>query len=87
MVSEGDINAASTINVRVKGGKKNCEGKRDQISNDKMLLDPTPNEVLTSHPPSTTKPSDDELGEEVIDVTAREKWVTQFETARQAWRY
>uniref|UniRef100_M1CSG2 Uncharacterized protein n=1 Tax=Solanum tuberosum TaxID=4113 RepID=M1CSG2_SOLTU len=34
---------------------------------------PTPSEALTSHPPSTTEASDDEHGEEAIDVTAGEE--------------
>ncbi|KAG5598747.1 hypothetical protein H5410_030117 [Solanum commersonii] len=33
----------------------------------------TTNEALTSHPPSTTEASDDEFGEEAIDVTAGEE--------------
>ncbi|KAG5585530.1 hypothetical protein H5410_045964 [Solanum commersonii] len=42
-----------------------------------MLLDPTPSEALTSHPPSTTEASDDERGMEAIDVTTGEKWVSR----------
>ncbi|KAG5621143.1 hypothetical protein H5410_006361 [Solanum commersonii] len=49
-----------------------------------MLLDPTPSEALTSHPPLTTEASDDELGEEAIDVTVGEEWVARIEVARQA---
>ncbi|KAG5616166.1 hypothetical protein H5410_015990 [Solanum commersonii] len=48
-----------------------------------MLLDPIPSEALTSQPPSTIEASDDELGEEAIDVTAREEWVARVEMARQ----
>uniref|UniRef100_M1AU52 Uncharacterized protein n=1 Tax=Solanum tuberosum TaxID=4113 RepID=M1AU52_SOLTU len=48
-----------------------------------MLLDPTPSEVLTSHPPSTTESSDDEHGEEDIDVTTRKQWVARVEMVRQ----
>lgn len=33
------------------------------------MLDATPNEALTSHLPLTIKASDDELFEEVIDIT------------------
>uniref|UniRef100_M1BEM6 Uncharacterized protein n=1 Tax=Solanum tuberosum TaxID=4113 RepID=M1BEM6_SOLTU len=49
-----------------------------------MLLDPTPSEALTSHPPSTTEASDDDRGEEPIDVTPGEEWIARVETARQA---
>ncbi|KAH0740382.1 hypothetical protein KY290_033425 [Solanum tuberosum] len=49
-----------------------------------MMLEPTPSEALTSHPPSTTKASDDDRGEEPIDVTPGEKWIARVETARQA---
>ena len=48
------------------------------------MLNPTPSEALTCHPPSTTEASDDEHGQEAIDVTAGEKWVSRVEVARQA---
>ena len=48
------------------------------------MLNPTPSEALTCHPPSTTEASDDEHGEEAIDVTAGEEWVSRVEVARQA---
>ncbi|KAG5582436.1 hypothetical protein H5410_053063 [Solanum commersonii] len=73
MATEGDVNAASITNVRPDGGKKNRKGKKHQKGHEEMLLDPTPSEVLISHPPSTTEASDDEHGEEAIDVTAGEK--------------
>ncbi|KAG5609200.1 hypothetical protein H5410_020481 [Solanum commersonii] len=70
MANKGDMNAVSTTNVCPNGGKKNRKGKKHQKSNEEMLLDPTPSEVLTSHPHSTIEASDDELGEKDIDVTA-----------------
>ncbi|KAG5572066.1 hypothetical protein H5410_061832 [Solanum commersonii] len=73
MANEGDVNAASTTNIRLNGGKKNCKVKKHHKSNEKMLLDPTPSEVIISHPPLTTKASDDDLGEEAIDITAKEE--------------
>ncbi|KAG5605669.1 hypothetical protein H5410_027161 [Solanum commersonii] len=81
METEGDVNAASTTNVHSNSGKKNRKGKKHQKSHEEMLLDPTPSEALTSHPPSTTKASDEECGEEAID-TAGEEWVTRVEVAR-----
>ena len=48
------------------------------------MLNPTPSEALTSNPPSTTEASEDEHGEEAIDFTAREEWVSRVEVARQA---
>uniref|UniRef100_M0ZXX2 Uncharacterized protein n=1 Tax=Solanum tuberosum TaxID=4113 RepID=M0ZXX2_SOLTU len=84
MSNEGDVNAASTTNVRLAGGKKNRKGKKHQKSNEEMFLDPTPSEALTSQPCSTIEASDDELGEEAIDVTAEHEWVARVEVARQA---
>ncbi|KAG5594830.1 hypothetical protein H5410_036062 [Solanum commersonii] len=70
---EKETNATSTTNARLDGGKKNYKGKKHQKSNEKMLLDPTPSEALTSRPPLTTEASDDELSEEAINVTVGEK--------------
>ncbi|XP_049388521.1 uncharacterized protein LOC125852885 [Solanum stenotomum] len=83
MATEGDVNAASTTNIRPDGGKKSRKGKKHQKSLEEMLLDPTPSEALTSHPPSTTEASDDEHGEGAIGVTAGEEWVSRVEVARQ----
>uniref|UniRef100_M1AKD3 Uncharacterized protein n=1 Tax=Solanum tuberosum TaxID=4113 RepID=M1AKD3_SOLTU len=84
MATEGDVNAASTTNVRSDGGRKSRKGKKHQKSNEEMLLEPTQSEALTSQPPSTTETSDDERGEEPIDVTAGKEWVARVEVARQA---
>ncbi|KAG5573487.1 hypothetical protein H5410_063253 [Solanum commersonii] len=84
MATEGDVNAASTTNVRPERGKKNHKGKKHQKGSEKMLLNPTPSEALTSHPPSTTEASDDDRGEEFIDVTPGEEWIARVETTRQA---
>uniref|UniRef100_M0ZQQ1 Uncharacterized protein n=1 Tax=Solanum tuberosum TaxID=4113 RepID=M0ZQQ1_SOLTU len=88
MATEGDVNAASTTNVRPDGGKKNRKGKKHQKGCEEMLLDPTPSEALKSHPPSTTEASDDELGEEAIDVNeategiAQGRWLSQWTIGR-----
>ncbi|KAG5590482.1 hypothetical protein H5410_040996 [Solanum commersonii] len=82
METEGDVNDASTTNVRPEGGKKNRKGKKHQKGCEEMLLNPTPSEALISHPPSTTEASDDELGEEAINVTAGEEWVARVEVVR-----
>ena len=84
MDNEGDLNAASTTNVRLEGGRKNRKGKKHQKSSEEMLLNRIPSEVLTSHPPSLTKASEDDRGEEPIDVTPEEEWITRVETERQA---
>ncbi|KAK4734083.1 hypothetical protein R3W88_008344 [Solanum pinnatisectum] len=84
MTNEGDVNAASTTNIRLDGGKKNRKGKNNQKGNEEMLLDLTPSKALTSHPPSTTEASDDDRGEEPIDITPGEEWIARVETARQA---
>ncbi|KAG5629895.1 hypothetical protein H5410_001612 [Solanum commersonii] len=82
MANEGDVNASSTTNIRLDGGKKNRKGKEHQKSNEEMFLDPLPSEALTFHPPLTTEARDDELGEKAIDVTAREEWVARVEMMR-----
>ena len=79
MTNEGYLNAASTTNVCLDGGMKNHKGKKKQKGNEEILLDPTPSKTLTSHPHSTSEASDDELGEEAIDVTTKEEWVTRVE--------
>ncbi|KAG5619677.1 hypothetical protein H5410_004895 [Solanum commersonii] len=84
MATEGDVNAASTTNIRPDSGKKARKGKKHQKSHEEMLLDPTPSKALTSHPPSTTEASDDERGEEAIDITTGGEWVSRVEVARQA---
>ena len=61
---------------------KNRKGKKHQKGNEEVLPHPTPNEALKSHPPSTTKASDKEMGEDAIDVTAGEEWVARVEVAR-----
>ena len=66
MSNKGDISYISTTNIRLEGGKKNRKGKKHQKSSEKMMLDPTPSEVLKSHPLSTIKVSDDDCGEEPI---------------------
>ncbi|KAG5590654.1 hypothetical protein H5410_041168 [Solanum commersonii] len=83
MDKKGDVNAVKTTNVCSEGGKKNRKGKKHQKDNEEMLLDPTPSEALTSHPPLTTEESDDELGEAAIDITAGEEWVARVEMANQ----
>ncbi|KAG5571105.1 hypothetical protein H5410_060871 [Solanum commersonii] len=81
MATEGDVNAASTTNIRSDGGKKSRKGKKHQKSPEEILLDPTPSEALTSHPPST-EAGRRNAGEEAIDVTAGEEWVSRVEVAR-----
>uniref|UniRef100_M1DUH7 Uncharacterized protein n=1 Tax=Solanum tuberosum TaxID=4113 RepID=M1DUH7_SOLTU len=83
MANEGDFNATSTTNVRLDSGKKLHKGKKHHKSSEETLLDPTPSEALTSHPPSTTEESDDKHGDEVIDITIGKEWVARIEMARQ----
>ena len=84
MVNEGDVNGASTTNIHLDGGKKNRNVKNNQKGNEEVLPHPTTSDVITSHPPSITEESDDELGEDVIDVSTRKEWVARMEVARQA---
>ena len=55
MTNEGDINAASTTNVTLEGGRKKRKGKKHQKDDEEMLLETTLNETLKSHPHSTTE--------------------------------
>ena len=48
------------------------------------MPDPTLSEALRYHPPSTIEASEEEMGEDAIDVTTREEWVERVEVARQA---
>ncbi|KAG5629152.1 hypothetical protein H5410_000869 [Solanum commersonii] len=73
ITNEGDVNVTSTTNIRLDGGRKICKGKKHHKSSNKMLLDHTPSETLICHPPSTIEASDDEHGDEAIDITAREE--------------
>ncbi|KAG5579552.1 hypothetical protein H5410_050179 [Solanum commersonii] len=49
-----------------------------------MFLDPTPSEALISHPPTTTEASDDEHGDESINITPGVEWVARVDMVRQA---
>ena len=73
----------STTNVTLEGGRKNHNGMKYQKTSEEMLLDPTPSDALTSHPLSTTDASDDDLGEDPIDVTPGEEWIAKVEIMRQ----
>ena len=42
------------------------------------MLDPTPREALTSLPPSTTEVSNNDRGEDTIDVTLKEEWLARL---------
>ena len=47
-----------------------------------MLLELTPSEALTSHPPTIIDGSDEKIGEEAVDITVGEEWVVRVEVAR-----
>ena len=40
--------------------------------------------MQTSHPPTIIDGSDEETGEDVVDITAGEEWIARVEMARQA---
>ena len=84
MTTEGDINGASTTNVRLDGGIKNRKGKKHQKGNEEVLPELRPSEALISHPPTTVEASDEEMGKDVIHVIAGEKWVARVKVARQS---
>lgn len=84
MTNEGDVNVASTTNVRMDGGKKEKKGKKHQKGNDEILPEFTPSEEQTSHLPTVVDGIDEDIGEDAVDVTAGEEWVARVEMARQA---
>ena len=90
MPIKGDVNGASTTNVCIDGGKNNRKGKKYQKGNEEMLPDPTPSEALTSHPPSNTKESNEEMGEDTIDAQLEKnvskgwKWQSRLGDIRPA---
>lgn len=49
-----------------------------------MSFEPTPNGALTSYTPSATKVSDDEQGEQLVDVMLEIEWIARVDIARQA---
>ena len=58
MAIEGDVNGASTTNVRLDDGKKNRKGKKHQKGNEEAVPELTPSEALTSDPSSAIQVSD-----------------------------
>uniref|UniRef100_M1DB53 Uncharacterized protein n=1 Tax=Solanum tuberosum TaxID=4113 RepID=M1DB53_SOLTU len=62
------------------GVKKHQKVRNHLKSSEELLLDPTTSEALTSQPSLTTKTSDDEHGEEDIDVHARSRMYLEVDT-------
>ena len=93
MKNEGD-GTSCTPNVRTDGGKKNKKGKKQQTGNEPNLPGlppsipppnvPTPSEGQTSIPPHIVDGSDEDTGEESMNVTVRPEWIARVEMARQA---
>ena len=82
MTNEGDVNVASTTTIRMDGGSKICKGNKHHKSSKEMLFDPTPRKALTCHPHLTIEASDDEYGDDAIDPTIKEEWVTRVQMER-----
>ena len=55
MANKQDVITTPTTNVRMDNGKKDRMGKKHRNDKEEMLLNPTPCEALTFHPPSTTE--------------------------------
>ncbi|KAG5586491.1 hypothetical protein H5410_046925 [Solanum commersonii] len=72
----------STGRRRLDGVKKHQKGRKHLKSSEELLIDPTTSKALTSQPSSTTKASDNEHGEEDIDVHARSRMDHEVETVR-----
>ena len=86
MTIEGDLNGACTTNVCMGSGKKNRKGKKHQKGKKEMHPKVTPRQALTSHPPSTVRESDKEIGEYAIDVTTIEEWVAKGRSGKTSRR-
>ena len=82
MTNEGDVNVASTTTIRMDGGSKICKGNKHHKSSKEMLFDTTPRKALTCHPHLTIEASDDEYGDDAIDPTIKEEWVTRVQMER-----
>ena len=95
MTNEGD-GASSTPNVRTDGGKKNKKGKKQQTGNEPKLPGlppsvpspavPIPSEGQTYLPPQIVDGSDEDTGEESVDVIVGPEWIARVEMARQPLR-
>ena len=93
MTNEGD-GSSSTTNVHSDGGKKNKKGKKQQTGNEPNLPGlppsvpplsvPTPSEGQTSLPPHIVDGSDEDTGEEPVDVIVGQEWIARVEMVRQA---
>ena len=82
MTNEGDVNVSSTTTIRMDGGRKICKANKSHKSSKEMLFDPTPRNALTCHPHLTIEASGDEYGDDVIDATIKEEWVTRVQMER-----
>ena len=93
MPNEGD-GASSTPNIRTDGGKKNKKGKKQQTGNEPNLPGlpqnvpppsvPIPSEGQTSLPPQIVDGSDEDTGEESVEITVGPEWIVRVEMVRQA---
>ena len=88
MTNEGE-GASSTPNVRTDGCKKNKKGKKQQTGNEPNLPGlppsiPPPSEGQTSLPPHIVDGSDEDTGEEPVDVIVGQEWIARVEMVRQA---
>ncbi|XP_055822010.1 uncharacterized protein LOC129890490 [Solanum dulcamara] len=84
MESEGDINSTTATNVKQNVGRKHHKRKNNSKRSEEVPLEPTSSEALTSYSSSVTEVSDDERGEEPMDVTPRMEWIAKVDAARQA---
>ena len=50
------------------------------------LPEVTPSDGQTSHPPTIVDGSDEDTGEEPVDVTVGHEWIARVEMARQPLR-
>ena len=82
MTNEGDVNVSSTTTIRMDGGRKIFKEKRHHKSSKEMFFDPTPTKALTCHQHLTIEVSGDEYGDDAIDATIREEWVTRVQMER-----
>lgn len=67
MARQGDFNATNADNIRPDVRKKSRKGKNSK-RNEEVMIEPMPSDVLTYQSLPATEVSDDERGEESVDV-------------------
>ncbi|TMW89010.1 hypothetical protein EJD97_017763 [Solanum chilense] len=82
MTNKGEINISSTTTIKMDSGCKICKGNKHHKSSKEKLFDPTPSKALACHRHLTIETSDNYYGDEAIDATIGQEWVTRVQMER-----